>query len=118
MSDLQAGEIPNFKKMSSEELPDEYLLVLKKPITFGKEPNVEHHTELQLREPTLDEIDAFTKNVRKKGEMESLKFFIAAITGVPFVIIGKLGARDMMVAQEYLLAFLRGSQTTGDTSEE
>jgi hypothetical protein len=118
MDELQMGETPNFQKMKPDELPDEFTLTLKKPITFGKDPNVEHHVELQLREPTMDEIDAFTKNVRKKGEIEALKFFIAAVSGVPFVIIGKLGARDMMVAQGYLLAFIQGSQTTGDTSDE
>lgn len=100
------------------ELLDELTITLKKPIKFGKEPNVEYHTTLTLSEPEMDQIDKFTQNIRKHGEIGALKYFIAEVSGVPFVIIGKLGARDMTAAQEYLLAFLKGSQPTGDTSSE
>lgn len=118
MSETLRGEIPDFAKMKSEELPDVFVLHLLRPIKFGKEPSVEIHTRIDLREPTLDEIDDFIKNVKKHGEMSALKHFIADVSGEPFPIIGKMGARDMTVAQEYLTAFFKGSQPIGDTSLE
>jgi hypothetical protein len=111
-------EIPNFAKMSPDELPDQFVLTLRKPIEFGKEPNVDRTFQLELREPTLDEIDVFIKNVKKHGEIGALKFFIAQVADTEFTIVSKMGARDMTVAQEYLMAFFKGSQTTGDTSHE
>jgi hypothetical protein len=118
MSETKSREIPDFAKMKPEELPDTFVHELFKPIQFGKGDNTEIHTMLELREPDIDEIDKFVKNVRSKGEIEALKFFIAQVADKPFVLIGKMGARDMMVAQEYLTAFMRGSQKTGDTSPE
>lgn len=118
MSESKKREIPNFAKMRPEELPAVYEYQLLKEIKFGKGDNTEIHTVIELREPELDEIDAFVKNVRSKGEIAALKFFIAQITDVEFVIIGKMGARDMAVCQEYLTAFMNGSQKTGDTSPE
>jgi hypothetical protein len=111
------NEVPDFTKMKPSELPDEFTLKLRKPIEFGKGDQAEMHFELELREPMLDEIDAFTKNIKKHGEIGAMKYFIAQISGLPPPLITKLGARDMTVAQEYLMAFLRGSRTTGDTSE-
>ena len=110
-------EVPNFLKMKPSELPDGFTLKLRKPIEFGKGDQAETYFELELREPMLDEIDAFTKNIKKLGEIGAMKQFIAQISGLPVALLTKLGARDMTVAQEYLLAFLRGSQTTGDTPE-
>lgn len=118
MSEPKKREIPNFAKMRPEELPGEYQLELLKEIKFGKGDNTEIHSFITLREPELDEIDKFVKQVRSKGEIEALKFFIAQITGLEFVLIGKMGARDMTVCQEYLTAFMSGSQKTGDISPE
>ncbi|MFP3186889.1 MAG: phage tail assembly protein, partial [Paraburkholderia sp.] len=111
-------EAPNFTKMKPGELPTLYTHVLFNPIRFGKGDNVEIHTQIALREPTLDEFEVFSKNVRKQGEIAALKHFIADVSDTPFPIIGNMGGRDMMLCQEYLLAFFKGSQTTGDTSPE
>lgn len=118
MSEAKVRDIPNFAKMNPAELPDTYDHELFKPIRFGKGDNAEIHTHVELREPTLDEIDKFVKHVRSKGEIEALKFFIAQIADKEFVLIGMMGARDMTVCQEYLTAFMSGSQKTGDTSSE
>lgn len=118
MSERTAREVPNFAKMKQEDLPDVFVLHLLRPIKFGKESNQEIHTRLELREPTLDEIDKFVSDMKRHGEVSALKHFIAQVTDTPFVIIGQMGARDMTVAQEYLTAFFKGSQTTGDTSQE
>jgi Phage tail assembly chaperone proteins, E, or 41 or 14 len=117
MSETQREKVPNFAKMEAEELPGVFVLHLLRPIRFGKEPSVEIHTRIDLQEPTLDQIDEFMKNVKKHGEVSALKHFIADVADQPFPIIGKMGARDMTVAQEYLTAFFKGSQTTGDTSQ-
>lgn len=114
----ETREVPNFMKMKAAELPTEYAHTLFKPIRFGKGDNVEIHTQVALREPELDEFEVFSKNVRKLGEIAALKHFIADVSDTPFPIIGKMGGRDMMVCQEYLLAFFTGSQTIGDTSPE
>ena len=118
MSTAPTADAPDFAKMTREELPLEFTLNLLKPIKFGKGDNVEIHTRIELQEPTLDQFDGFSKMARQKGEITALKHFIADVSNTPFVIIGLMGGRDMMLAQEYLLAFFRGSQTTGDTSPE
>lgn len=114
----EARDVPNFTKMKAAELPLEYTHVLFNPIRFGKDDNAEIHTQIALREPTLDEFEIFSKNARKQGEIAALKHFIADVSDTPFPIIGKMGGRDMMICQEYLLAFFKGSQTTGDMSPE
>jgi hypothetical protein len=111
-------EAPNFTKMKAGELPTQYTHELFSPVHFGKGDNTEIHSRIELREPTLDQFEAFSKNARKLGELGALKHFIADVSDTPVPIIGKLGGRDMMVCQEYLLAFFKGSQTTGDTSPE
>ena len=103
--------------MPAEDLPDEFAITLRKPIAFGKDGSETTYV-IPLREPTIDEIDTFTKNIKKHGEIGALKYLIAAISEVPFVIVAKMGARDMTIAQEYLLAFFKGSQPTGDSSLE
>lgn len=109
-------EVPNFPKMKPGELPSQYTHVLFNPVTFGKGDNAEIHTQIALREPTMDEFEEFSKSVRKQGEVGALKLFIAKVSDTPFPIVGSLGGRDMMVCQEYLMAFFNGSPTTGDTS--
>jgi hypothetical protein len=111
-------EAPNFTKMKAGELPVQYTHELFNPIRFGKGDNTEIHTQLALREPTLDEFEVFSKNARKLGELAALKHFIADVSDTPFPVIGLMGGRDMMICQEYLLAFFKGSQTTGDISPE
>ncbi|MFD1557092.1 phage tail assembly protein [Paraburkholderia silviterrae] len=118
MSDANVSDAPNFTKMKREELPLDFTLTLLKPIKFGKGDNSEIHTRIELHEPTLDQFDEFSQMARKKGEITALKHFIAEVSDTPYPIIGLMGGRDMMLAQEYLLAFFRGSQTTGDTSPE
>ncbi|POR52755.1 hypothetical protein B0G62_10452 [Paraburkholderia eburnea] len=118
MNDSATSEVPDFKKMTREELPGEYALQLLKPIKFGKGDNVEIHTRMDLCEPDLDQLEDFQKNIRKLGELGAIKHLISVVADVPFPIVGKMGARDMTLAQEYLLAFLKSSHPTGDTSLE
>jgi hypothetical protein len=104
--------------MTRAELPGEYTLELLKPIKFGKGDNVEIHTRMDLCEPELEQLEDFQKNIRKHGELGALKLLISVVADKPFVIVGKMGARDMTLAQEDLLAFLKGSHPSGDTSLE
>ncbi|KMN32084.1 hypothetical protein VI26_18115 [Chromobacterium sp. LK1] len=84
------------------EVPDELTLTLRKPIDFGGE---QIHV-LELREPTLDELEKFSKEYQKNGHIAGSKFLISLVSGHPVAAIGRIGARDYKAAEEYLANFV------------
>ncbi|OVE45586.1 phage tail assembly protein [Chromobacterium violaceum] len=89
-------------EISKEEVADELTLTLRKPIDFGGE---QIHV-LELREPTLDELEKFSKEYQKNGHIAGSKFLISLVSGHPAAAIGRIGARDYKAAEEYLANFV------------
>jgi len=84
------------------EIPDELVIVLRKPVKFGEDTI----TELNLREPNMGEVEKFTKNVVKWSPLEAMNFFIADIAKIPKPAVDLIGGRDGKLAREYLTNFL------------
>lgn len=85
-----------------DDIPDEMILTLRKPVKFGEES----YTELNLREPTMGEIEKFTKSLSKWDPLTAMNFFIASVAGIPKPVIDLIGGRDGKKAREYLSSFL------------
>lgn len=84
------------------EVPDELTLTLRKAVEFAGE---QIHV-LELREPTLDEVEKFTKEFQKNGSISAARFLISLISGHPVAALGKIAARDFKAAEEYLANFI------------
>ena len=95
------NETQNNDHQDSEVL-DELIIPLKKPVTLGDQT----YHELQLREPTMIEIENFTKNLKKWEPLVAMNFFIAVVAGVPKPVIDQIGGRDGKRAREFLSNFL------------
>ena len=87
---------------ASLEVPDELTIPLRKPVKFGDET----YSELNLREPTMKEIEKFTQSLNKWDPLVAMNFFISVIAGVPKPAIDLIGGRDGKKAREYLSNFL------------
>ena len=85
-----------------KEAPDELTITLRKPVKLGDETI----TELNLREPTMGEVEKFVKSTDRHDNLTAMNLFIASISGVNKAAIDMIGARDGKAAREYLSAFL------------
>ncbi|NHR07644.1 phage tail assembly protein [Chromobacterium haemolyticum] len=83
------------------EVPDELTIELRKPVELAGETTF----VLELREPTVDELDRFLKAMDKHGPVEATKLLISAVSGVNVAVLGKVGARDFKAAESYLSNF-------------
>ncbi|PXX49371.1 phage tail assembly protein [Aquitalea magnusonii] len=83
------------------EVPDELTIELRKPVELAGETTY----VLELREPTVDELDRFMKALDKHGPIEATKLLISAVSGVSVAVLGKVGARDFKTAESYLSNF-------------
>jgi hypothetical protein len=93
-------------KKPRKVFPFEMTIELRNTITLGKGDDATSYTEIPLHEPNVDEIGRFVKKNQKDGGIESMKFMISLISGMPLPVIDKIGAMDYYKAQEYLLYFL------------
>jgi len=93
-------------KKPKKVFPFEMAIELRKPVTLGKGAEAVVYSELPMREPTLDEISQFVKKNKTESEIESIKFMISIVSGVPLPVVGKIGASEFHKAQEYLLYFM------------
>jgi hypothetical protein len=82
-----------------QEIPDELVITLRKPIEFGGET----YTELTLREPTAGEYEQ-VDNV--KGPTATDIIMVSLVSGVPKQVIAKVGMRDLNKAAKYLGSFI------------
>ncbi|MFP4891223.1 phage tail assembly protein [Paraburkholderia sp. EG304] len=62
-------------------------------------------TEIELREPTVDEIAKVTDDQNKFGPVRAMKNLISVMAGVEVSVVGKMGARDFNACNKYLAAF-------------
>jgi len=101
------------------DLALEMVLVLRKPVTFGKDPkNQETYSELKLREPTAGELDKFFQKQLKQPGLGAFIYLIAATSGVEEVIVSKIGALDLREAIAFFDPFVDVSPRTGATSSQ
>ncbi|MEK6420025.1 MAG: phage tail assembly protein [Burkholderia gladioli] len=85
--------------MISIELEDP----IKVKVTGGDEEVI---TELNLREPNVDQIEMFMKVAASKGPIKAVRALISEQSKIPDVGLGKIKAREYYRAQEYLMFFL------------
>lgn len=87
--------------MAKKELPDEYTVVLRKPVTLGTGADAETYYQLELREPFADEMLDFS-NRSRKDPGDALKTLIAKVSGVPLAVVAKIRSRDFNISAQYL----------------
>lgn len=92
----------------ADELLDEKTITLRRPV----EANGQSYSELNLREPTADEL----LQINKFSGTEADIFAVSLISGVPKAAIGKIGARDLIAAAGFIGNFLSASPQTGEKS--
>jgi len=91
-----------------QNLPDELVIDLRKPVTLGSET----YTQLVLREPTAGEVAQAQK---AGGGLASDIVLIALVSGVPKPGVERIGYRDTQRAVQYLAGFMVGGPETGGT---
>lgn len=62
-------------------------------------------TEIELREPTVDEIAKVNDDAQKFGAVRAMKNLIASMARIDVAAVGKMGARDFNACNKYLTAF-------------
>lgn len=95
----------NPKKKPRKVFPFEMTVELRKSITLGKGDDATEYTEIPLREPNVEELTQFFKNVGKMNAIEAVRALISAVSGVPISVIAKMGTTDYWTAQEYVTSF-------------
>lgn len=106
--------------MEKQELQDELTITLRKPITLGTGMDAETYTVLNLREPEVKEVLAFSRR-SAKDPADAMRHLIAEISTVPLAVIDKVKARDFAKAANYLSAFMEqdGEDTpSGEGSDD
>ena len=61
---------------------------------------------IHLKEPTIDQLSKFVNKIKTENAIESMKYLISIISGVPLPVLSKVGVRDYYKAQDYLSAFI------------
>jgi hypothetical protein len=84
------------------DIEDEKTIVLRKPL----EEDGQTIAEINLREPTVRELDKFLKDEAKHGPISAMSLFVATIAGLQKPTVDLMGARDFKDAQLYLGSFL------------
>lgn len=93
-------------KKPRKEVPDEMTVELAKAITLGKDADAMAYTEIPLREPTVSQLSQFIKKTQKENAVDSMKFLISIVSGVPLPVLEHVGVRDFYKAQDYMIAFI------------
>lgn len=92
--------------MAKKEIPDELNIELSKPITLGNGSESTVYAEIPLHEPTVSQLSQFIKKTQKENAVDSVKFLISIVSGVPLPVIEKIGVRDFYKAQDYMMLFI------------
>lgn len=92
-------------KKPRKVFPFEMTVPLRKTITLGKGAEATDYDEIALREPNVEELSQFFKNVSKMNPIDAVKTLISTVSGVPLPVIAKMGTSDYWVAQEYITSF-------------
>jgi hypothetical protein len=85
----------------NNEIPDSLTVPLRKPVDLAGATTY----VLELREPTVDELQRFTQEMNRADPISALKLLISSVSGVDVATIGRIGARDFKKAEKYLNNF-------------
>lgn len=88
------------------EPEDTMTVVLRKPIVNGAK---EVFDQLELREPTIGELQAATK---LKDDFAQEIYLISAMTGISVNVVGKISLRDFQKCAKYFGSFLPDTTVT------
>jgi hypothetical protein len=102
---------PNHDTTESEELPEELVITLRKPIILGGET----YDTMTLREPEAGQIDKVSKTAAGNAYGSNLQL-IELVSGLPRPVVNKIGVRDVNKALAYLLGFMPEGRETGNPS--
>lgn len=96
-----------------DDLPDQLVVTLSKPILMGNGTDMTTFESITLRCPTVDELSQFVKKTQKENEVDAMKFLASMVSGVPLAVIGKMGVRNFYEAQDYLLKMITPPEEEG-----
>jgi len=96
----------DYVKHTGLPVPETLTIELAKAITLGGGGDDTVYTEIMLREPSLDELSRFIKKAQKETAIDSMRYLIGLVTGVPLPVLDKIGVRDFYKAQDYLIKFI------------
>lgn len=82
----------------ADELNDELVVTLRKPVTLGSET----YTQLALREPTAAELLQWDRLEKTEADIKA----VAIVSGVPEAAVRMIGARDLITASRFIGSFL------------
>lgn len=95
------------KKKKREPVPDTLTIPLSRSITLGDDKGDSTvYTEIELKEPNLDQLSSFIKKAAKDGGLEAMKWLISSVSAVPVNVLAKIGVRDYYKAQAYMTEFI------------
>ena len=94
------------KKKARAPIPDELTIQLSKQITLGGGGDDTVYIDITLKEPNTAQLSQFIKKTQKENAVDSMKFLISAVSGVPLAVIDKIGVRDFYKAQDYMILFI------------
>lgn len=87
-------------------VPDELTIELAKPITLSGGGDDTVYTEIVLREPNVSQLSQFIKKTQKENAIDSMKFLVSIVSGVPLPVIDRVGVRDFYKAQDFMIVFI------------
>ncbi|MBB3256861.1 hypothetical protein F4827_001706 [Paraburkholderia bannensis] len=87
-------------------VPDEMTIELAKPITLGGGGDETVYTEITLCEPNVSQLSQFIKKTQKENAIDSMKFLVSIVSGVPLPVIDRVGVRDFYKAQDFMIGFI------------
>lgn len=91
-------DTPNTAPGTAAEIPDELIIVLRKPVMLGTET----YTQLVLREPTAAEWEQWDGLSGVVCDQKA----VAVVSGVPLPAVRMIGARDLVAGARYIARFL------------
>ncbi|RJF83458.1 phage tail assembly protein [Azospirillum cavernae] len=100
--------------MSTDHLPDELVIELRKPIEVGSEV----YMEIRLREPTAGEVEKAQKALIGPNASPTMSdiVMVSLVSGLPKPVVERIPYSDFEKAVRYLMGFTGGGLTTGATS--
>lgn len=100
--------------MNKDDLPDELVIELRKPIEVGSEL----HTEIRLREPMAGEVEKAQKALFGPNGSATMSdiVLVSLVSGLPKPVVERVPYRDFEKAVRYLMGFTGGGHPTGATS--
>ncbi|WP_337049770.1 phage tail assembly protein [Serratia fonticola] len=88
-----------------QDLPDNETITLLKPVFLGADSKISYET-IELKEPTLDQVDIFYRERDKNNVLSGMGLLISLVSGVPLPAVKRIGFRDYKKCEVWLTRFL------------